>query len=126
MKVKDDVDFFLDQYNKEVQLLFQKTRALIKAQIPTINEQLDLPAKMLAYTFGKKYEDVICTIILSKKGVKLGFYKGAELPDPKKILAGTGKIHKYVEMTERTNVNAVKKLLNAAYKTYVKRKEKSI
>jgi hypothetical protein len=47
---------------------------------------------------------MICTIILSKKGIKLGFYKGAELPDPKKLLTGSGEVHRYVEIKSEEDI----------------------
>ena len=53
---------------------------------------------MIAYCYGQKYSEMICTITPSKKGVKLGFYKGTDLPDPDKLLEGTGKISRYVDI----------------------------
>ena len=58
----------------------------------------------------------MATIILSKKGVKLGLVGGAKLPDPDKLLAGTGKVHRCIAFTELSQVGrpAVKALLQAA------------
>src|SRR5438067_2122138 len=95
---KESINNFLVSYDEEVQLRIEKYRKLIKKKFPEIEEQLDVPARMIAYSFGPKYADMICTIIPSKKGVKLGFYKGSELTDPKKLLTGTGKVHRHVEL----------------------------
>ena len=59
---------------------------------------------MIGYSYGAGYKDLICTIILSKKGIKLGFYRGGELPDPKKLLTGSGKVHRYVEINSEEDI----------------------
>ena len=84
-----------------------------------------MPAKMIAYSYGPKYADMICTLIPSKKGLKLGFYKGNELPDPDNILEGSGKISRYVQIKDEDQVKspAIKELLWNALEAYKKRKE---
>jgi hypothetical protein len=117
------IDQLLLSYSEEVQLLAESTRQLIQSVLPGINEEADLPAKLFAYGFGPGYKHTICTIILSKKGIKLGFYKGTGLPDPKKLLEGTGKVHKYIQINNEKNIKdpAVKTLLKEAEKAYRKR-----
>ena len=116
---------FLSQYDLPVYNAALQLRKVILPKLPGIIEQIDLPAKMIAYCYGQKYIEMICTIIPSKKGIKLGFYKGAELPDPQHLLQGTGKISRYVEIKtgEKINSEAVKELLKnalAAYKERIK------
>jgi hypothetical protein len=57
--------------------------------------------------------------------MKLGFYKGSQLPDPAGILKGTGKVHKYVEIKSVGDIAlpALRKLLEEALKAYEARKE---
>jgi len=59
---------------------------------------------------------LICVIIPSKKGLKLGFNRGTELPDPDKLLQGNGKISRYVviQSEEQINSSSLKKLLSSA------------
>jgi hypothetical protein len=66
---------------------------------------------------------VICTIIPSKKGLKLSFYKGTELADPGAILAGTGKITRYVEISshEQIESSTLKNLIACALNVYKRR-----
>jgi hypothetical protein len=61
---------------------------------------------MIAYSYGQEYAEMICTIIPSKKGVKLGFYKGIDLPDPDKLLEGAGKISRYIEIRSNEQINS--------------------
>ncbi len=59
---------------------------------------------MVGYGFGTGYKDMICTIILSKTGVKLGIVNGASLADPKGLLEGAGKRHKYVAFSATSDL----------------------
>jgi hypothetical protein len=78
---------------------------------------------MIAYCYGQKYSEMICTIIPSKKGLKLGFYKGVDLPDPTNLLEGTGKLSRYIEIIsdEQIKSPALKKLIKSALAAYKKR-----
>ena len=100
--------FFLD-YSHNVQSLAFKIRMLLLKTLPEIIEEIDLSAKMVAYVYGKRYADMICTIIPSKKGIKLGFYRGVDLGDPNKILKGSGKISRYVEINSKNDINTSQK-----------------
>ncbi len=98
MKENKEINLFLSQYDEQVFGKALKLREVLFANLPDIIEQIDIPAKMIAYCYGQKYAEMICTIIPSKKGLKLGFYKGADLPDPDNLLEGTGKISRYVNI----------------------------
>jgi hypothetical protein len=41
---------------------------------------------------------MVCTLLFSKSGVKLGLVDGAALPDPYGLLAGTGRVHRHVQL----------------------------
>ncbi|QNL48025.1 hypothetical protein H8S90_14540 [Olivibacter sp. SDN3] len=58
------------------------------------------------------------------KGLKLGFYRGVDLPDPKQLLKGSGKIFRYLEIKapEDINSNALSTILKEAYEAYKTRK----
>lgn len=115
----------LMNYPEAVQHLAEATRKLILKQIPGITEMPDIPAKVIGYGFSNKYADTICTIILSQKEIKLGFYKGAALPDPNSLLTGTGKVHKYVPIRKAEDIQApvLTALINAAYSAWQQRKK---
>lgn len=52
-----------------------------------------------------------------KAHVNIGFFRGAELPDPKRMLEGSGKLMRHVKIyPERANdAVALSNLINAAY-----------
>src|SRR5436190_12737146 len=123
MPAHKTIETFLSHYNEQVYSNAIKLRETILSVLPGILEQLDIPAKMIAYCYGQKYSEMVCTIIPSKKGLKLGFYKGAELPDPLKLLEGTGKLSRYVEIKSEEQINspAIKQLLENALAAYKQR-----
>ncbi len=117
---------FLSHYSDVVSEEALRVRKIILESLPSIQEQIDHSAKMIAYAYGPKYSDMICTIIPSKKGVKLGFYKGNELPDHDGILEGTGKISRYVQFAGKKEIktSSIKNLLLLAQRKYEERTNK--
>jgi len=53
-----------------------------------------------------------------KAHVNVGFFRGAELADPEKLLEGTGRLMRHVKLRPNCDVNAraLTKLINSAYK----------
>jgi len=123
MTTDKKIDEFLSSYSEEIFTNALKLRETLFAYLPGIIEQVDIPARMIAYCYGQKYSEMICTIIPSKKGLKLGFYKGVDLPDPDKLLEGTGKISRFVEIKSVSQIKspALKKLIESALAAYKKR-----
>jgi hypothetical protein len=121
-EANNKIDDFLSHYDEQVFRNALLLRKILFKNFPDIIEQIDIPAKMIAYGYGQKYSELICTIIPSKKGLKLGFNRGTELADPDKILQGKGKISRYIEIKseEQINSKAIKNLLVSALGTYKK------
>ena len=119
----DQVNIFLSKYPDTVFHNALELRKLLLKTLPGITEQLDLPARIIGYGYGQKHSETICVLIPSKKGVKLGFYKGNELPDPVRILQGSGKITRYVEVKDEKQIAslAIKELLKNALNAYNQR-----
>lgn len=120
MTTEKQIDTFLSQYDEQVFGNALKLRKILFANLPDIIEQIDIPARMIAYCYGQKYSELICTIIPSKKGLKLGFNWGTELPDPDHLLEGKGKISRYVEIKseEQIKSKAIRDLLVSVLKIY--------
>lgn len=94
----DEVKNFLAEYPPAVEEIALSLRRLILSVVPEAQEMVDRSGRVIGYGYGSGYKDLICTIILSKTGVKLGMVGGAELPDPKGLLEGAGKKHRYVQL----------------------------
>lgn len=115
-RVPAEVRAFLTAYNPTVQEVALKARALVLEVAPEAVEQIDVSAKMLAYGFAATYKDMICAIQPHKTYVNFGLPRGAELPDPKKLLTGTGKHARHVKLTsaEQVDMPELRGLLEAS------------
>lgn len=123
MKTDPHFEEFFAAYNPEIVAWAGVLRALLAEALPDVQEQLDRPAKMMAYCYGQKYAELVCMLIPSQKGLKLGFNRGVDLPDPHGLLAGTGKISRYVEVRSEEQIHSPElwELLQAAYAAYQSR-----
>jgi hypothetical protein len=117
------IDDFLAGYGEEIFTRALRLRGVLLEQLPEITEQLDLSSRMIYYCYGQKYSELICVIIPSKKGLKLGFNRGVELPDSSGLLEGTGKISRYVVIRSEADAERpeVKELIAAGLELYRQR-----
>ena len=97
-KESDEVTAFFGMYPPAVRDVALELRRRILVTIPGAEEVLDRSARIVGYGFGSGYSNLVCTIIPSKTGVKLGLVDGVELPDPRGLLEGAGKRHRYVAL----------------------------
>ena len=126
-QIAHDVSGFLGEYPAAVSDLSRRLRAIVRAAIPGAREELDRPGRVIGYGFGPGYSGLVCTIIPSKKGVKLGVVHGARLPDPQGLLEGSGKQHRYVAFSKPADLEkaGLKELLRAAVTVWQERSKQS-
>ncbi len=122
-----DVADLLALYAPEVRNLALAVRSFVLKMVPGILEQADAKARIVGYAFGPKYADMVCMIMPTKAGVNLGIPYAVELPDPAKLLEGTGKLHRHVKLKSRTDLErpALKSLFKAAIARQQKASQKS-
>jgi len=101
MRDAKDIESFLAQYPPEVSDLALAARDFLAKALPGAEETLDESAKLLGYGYGPGYKGLLCTLLLSKNGIKLAISHGSELPDPKQLMQASGKVHRHVQL--RTN-----------------------
>ena len=76
-------------------------RKLIIRVMPDVVEVPWPKMWMASYGVGpKKNTEHFCYISAQKDDVNLGFYYGAELPDPEELLQGSGKLLRHVKIRE--------------------------
>jgi hypothetical protein len=120
MRVIDDYGTFEDAVVKastRARELAHQLRALVAAVMPDVVEVPWPKMRMASYGVGaKKKSEHFCYISAQKDDINLGFYYGAELPDPEKLLQGTGKLLRHVKIREPKTVRsrALRQLLKAA------------
>ena len=101
MNASAEVELLLAHYTPAVAEVARAVRDSVVAALPGCEEQADAAANVIGFGYGPGYKGMICTMILSRKGLKLGFSGGASLPDPDGLLEGSGKVHRYVAIADR-------------------------
>lgn len=91
---------FIAKYDPSVASLARSTRAAVRKRLPTANELVYDNYQFLAIGFSstERPSDCLVSLAVSPKGVALSFYYGATLPDPKKILLGSGNQNRFVRL----------------------------
>jgi hypothetical protein len=123
MPVPKDVAELLALYPVAVRDIALAARRLVARSVPKAVESVDRSARLIGYGYGPGYKDAICTLILSKGGVKLGIVRGAELPDPAGLLEGSGKVHRHVPLRDVDDISnpGVRELLEASVAAWKRR-----
>ena len=103
--------------SSQVKEIAGRLRALISEVYPEVVEVPWPKQKIVGYGVGpKKMSEHFCYIGAFKKHVNLGFYYGADLPDPLGLLEGTGKKlrHIKVKTSEEVDQPARRDILQAS------------
>jgi len=100
---------FLDRYDARVRELALAADRVITGRVPALRRELDTSARLIGYALGPGYAGTICTVLLSKTGIKVGIPRGASLLDPEGLLGGSGTVHRSV------TIRAVEDLERAAF-----------
>jgi hypothetical protein len=81
------------------QKLFRAVRTALRKRFPTANELAYDYGKqfLLAYGPGDRGIDALVSIVARANGLQLAFTQGKHLPDPKKLLSGSGQ-SRYIQL----------------------------
>jgi len=70
-----------------------------------------------------RYVDQFCMLMPTKVGANLGIAYAMQLPDPKKLLEGTGNLHRHVKFKNKSDLETA--ALRALLKAALARREKA-
>src|SRR5262249_2857587 len=117
------IEALLAPYPLDVRDVALAARAFLAEVLPGAAETLDESAKLLGYGYGPGYTGLVCTLLLSKTGVKLGIVRGSDFPDPKQLMQGSGKVHRHVQLRTTADLKkrGLKPLIKAALAAFKKR-----
>jgi hypothetical protein len=109
---------FLQPYGPAIIRLVAAARKLVLEEAP---ESIELiydaySAVSAGYSFTGRPSDSFVYIAAYAKGVNIGFWAGTLLPDPAKLLEGTGKQSRHVKIRDAVDLErpALRELLRAA------------
>ena len=112
-------DEIVSRVSPHARQLAEGARALIRDVYPAVVEVPWPKQRVIGYGVGpKKMSEHFCYISVSQKHINLGFMYGAELPDPEKLLEGSGKLLRHVRIAalEQLSNPALRQLLITASK----------
>jgi len=91
---------FIDKFAPEDQKLVRAVRAAVRKRFPTANELVwdNYNFFVIGYSPTERPADSIVSIVARANGVGLCFIHGARLPDPKKLLLGSGKQTRFIRV----------------------------
>jgi hypothetical protein len=110
-------DEIVSSVSPQARQLAEQTRTLIQSVYPGVVEVPWPKQKVIGYGVGpKKMSEHFCYISVSKNHINLGFMYGAELPDPKGLLEGDGKLLRHVRITQPEQLSnpALRNLIQVA------------
>ena len=96
---------FIEKFEPKDQRLIRAVRAAVRKRFPTANELVwdNYNFFVIGYSPTERPTDSIVSIAARANGVGLCFIHGAGLPDPRKLLVGSGKQTRYIRV-ESANV----------------------
>ena len=117
MLSRDPLETFYESYPPEVQAISRILRALVKKTMPEAREILVAKDNSIEYALTESLRYRICYICLLQEYVRFGFDFGGDLPDPERLLTGTGKRMRHIKVRTMQEAHraALKPLVEAAW-----------
>ncbi len=84
---------FIAKFDPEIQSLIGAVRRAVRRRLPAANELVydNYNFFVIGYSTSERPSDAVLSVVADRKGVRLAFpYTGSRLPDPHKLLRGSG------------------------------------
>jgi hypothetical protein len=109
---------FIARFDPKVAAVIRGARSRLRRHFPTATELVydNYSFLVIGYSATARPSDCIVSLAASASGVVLSFYHGAGLPDPQRVLLGTGVQNRYVRLATAATLGepTVLALLRAA------------
>jgi hypothetical protein len=98
---------FIGKFDRATQGLIRSVRRALQSRFPTAHELVydNYAFFVIGYCSTERPSDAILSIVASSNGVGLCFTHGASLPDPKKVLRGSGKQTRSIHIGSAKDLN---------------------
>jgi hypothetical protein len=95
---------FIKKFDPENAALIRSVRKVLRERLPTANELVydNYNFFVIGYCSTERPSDCIVSIAAAANGVGLSFYYGATLPDPHKLLLGSGGQNRFIRIESAT------------------------
>jgi hypothetical protein len=109
---------FIAKFDPATARLIRQCRTVMRRRFPTAHELVydNYNFFVIGYCSSGRPSDCIASLAASSKGLALSFYYGATVPDPSRILLGSGTQNRFVRIPSAALLKqpAVEALLRAA------------
>jgi hypothetical protein len=97
---EEQLESFIDKFDPKNAALIRSVRAALRKRFPTANELVydNYNFFVIGYCSTEKPSDCIVSLAAAANGVGLSFYYGATVPDPHKLLSGSGSQNRFLRM----------------------------
>jgi hypothetical protein len=98
--VEGQLEGFIDKFDVKNAGLIRAVRKAMRKRLPTANELVydNYNFFVIGYCSTERPTDCIVSIAAAANGVGLSFYYGATLPDPHKLLLGSGSQNRFIRI----------------------------
>jgi hypothetical protein len=115
---KQQLSGFIEKFDSKSAALIRSVRTVLRKRLPTANELVydNYNFFVIGYCSTERPSDCILSIAAGANGVGLSFYYGATLPDPHKLLLGSGSQNRFIRIESVATMTRpeVKELIAAA------------
>lgn len=91
---------FIGKFDSKNAALIRSVRKVLRERLPTANELVydNYNFFVIGYCSTERPSDCLLSIAAGANGVGLSFYYGATLPDPHKLLLGSGTQNRFIRL----------------------------
>jgi hypothetical protein len=91
---------FIKKFDSKNAALIRSVRKVLRERLPTANELVydNYNFFVIGYCSTERPSDCVLSIAAGANGVGLSFYYGATLPDPHKLLLGSGNQNRFIRI----------------------------
>jgi hypothetical protein len=111
---------FIKKFDSKNAALIRSVRKVLRKRLPTANELVydNYNFFVIGYCSTERPSDCILSIAAGANGVGLSFYHGATLPDPHRLLLGSGSQNRFIRIESAATLTRpeVEELIAAAIK----------
>ena len=98
---------FISKFEPTNQNFIKSVRRALRKRLPTANELVydNYNFFVIGYSSTERASDAILSLAADGNGVAMHFYRGATLPDPHKILLGSGVQNRFIRLDSPSTLN---------------------
>jgi hypothetical protein len=91
---------FIAKFDPDHQALIRSVRKVLRNRLPSAHELVydNYNFFVIGYCSSERPSDCIVSIAAGAGGVGLSFYRGADVPDPHKLLLGSGTQNRFIRL----------------------------